>query len=142
MTKPHYQNQIQNFYDEFVDLLVFDAIILNEDRHFGNFGVLVDNHSNQIIAPAPLFDHGLSLLCYAMDEDFDTNYEKTRSPATYQDFIGFVKPLITMKQKEKLRKLINFKFNRHSRYNLPSKRLKALEKMIQNRAMLLLEKNN
>ena len=44
-------------------MLVFDAVILNEDRHFGNFGLLVDSHTNKIIAPAPIFDNGLSLLC-------------------------------------------------------------------------------
>ena len=42
-------------------MLVFDALIYNEDRHFGNFGVLRDNHSGNIIAPAPIFDNGLSL---------------------------------------------------------------------------------
>ena len=46
-------------------MLVFDALIYNEDRHFGNFGVLRDNHSGKIIAPAPVFDNGLSLFCYA-----------------------------------------------------------------------------
>lgn len=46
-------------------MLVFDALIYNEDRHFGNFGVLRDNHSGNIIAPAPIFDNGLSLFCYA-----------------------------------------------------------------------------
>ena len=78
-------------------MLVFDAVILNEDRHFGNFGLLVDSHTNKIIAPAPIFDNGLSLLCYAMDSDFNdiNTYVSTRLPATYQDFIGFVKPFMT-----------------------------------------------
>ena len=40
------------------DMLVMDAIICNTDRHFGNFGFLVDNRTNEIVAPAPLFDHG------------------------------------------------------------------------------------
>lgn len=51
-------------------MLVFDALIYNEDRHFGNFGVLRDNHSGNIIAPAPIFDNGLSLFCYAGKEDY------------------------------------------------------------------------
>lgn len=28
---------------EAVDMFIFDAVIFNEDRHKGNFGVLVDN---------------------------------------------------------------------------------------------------
>ena len=42
-------------------------------------------------------------------------------------------------QKEKLRKMINFKFKKHSRYNLPDKRLKRIEKFLQYRVQELLE---
>lgn len=137
----YYRNLGDNYYQELIDMLVFDAVILNEDRHFGNFGLLVDSHANKIIAPAPIFDNGLSLLCYAMEGDFeDTNtYVSTRLPATYQDFILFVKPLMTMRQKDKLRKLINFEFDKNTRYKLSNKRLKRLEKIIQERVRLLLE---
>ena len=137
----YYRNLGDNYYQELIDMLVFDAVILNEDRHFGNFGLLVDSHANKIIAPAPIFDNGLSLLCYAMEGDFeDTNtYVSTRLPATYQDFILFVKPLMTMRQKDKLRKLINFEFDKNTRYKLSNKRLKQLEKIIQERVRLLLE---
>lgn len=44
--RSYYQNLGDNFYQEFIDMLVFDAIILNEDRHFGNLGLLVDNKTN------------------------------------------------------------------------------------------------
>lgn len=136
----YYRNLGDRYYQELIDMLVFDAVILNEDRHFGNFGLLVDSHTNEIIAPAPIFDNGLSLLCYAMEGDFeDTNtYVSTRLPATYQDFILFVKPLMTFRQKDKLRKLINFKFDKNTRYKLSNKRLKQLEKIIQERVILLL----
>lgn len=43
------------------DMLVFDALIFNTDRHYGNFDFLIDSHTNRIIAPAPLFYHGNSL---------------------------------------------------------------------------------
>ena len=57
----YYQTLGQNFVDALEDMLVFDAIICNTDRHYGNFGVLVDNKTNAIAAPAPLFDHGNAL---------------------------------------------------------------------------------
>ncbi len=137
----YYRNLGDNYYQELIDMLVFDAVILNEDRHFGNFGLLVDSHINKIIAPAPIFDNGLSLLCYAMDGDFEdiNTYVSTRLPATYQDFILFVKPLMTIRQKDKLRKLINFQFDKNTRYKLSNKRLKQLEKIIQERVILLLD---
>ena len=59
----------KDFAEQIRSMLVFDALIYNEDRHFGNFGVLRDNHTGSIIAPAPIFDNGLSLFCYAGKED-------------------------------------------------------------------------
>lgn len=137
----YYKKLGESYYQELLDMLVFDAVILNEDRHFGNFGFLIDNKSNKIVGCAPIFDNGLSLLCYAMDDDFKNmnQYIQTRLPATYQDFIAFVKPRITKRQKEKLRKLIGFKFESHYKYRLPRKRLKYLEEIIQKRVLELLE---
>ena len=62
-------------------MLVFDAVIYNEDRHFGNFGVLRDNRSGKIIGAAPVFDNGLSLFNYAMPEDLADirAYARTRT---------------------------------------------------------------
>lgn len=139
--RSYYQNLGENFYQEFIDMLVFDAIILNEDRHFGNFGLLTDNQTNKIIAPAPIFDNGLSLLCYAMEDDFKNidKYIKTRQPASYQDFIAYVKPLMNSRQKEKVKKLLDFYFNTQSKYKLSKKRLKQLELVIQQRAGSLLD---
>ena len=63
-------------------MMIFDAVICNTDRHFGNFGLMVDNKTNSPISFAPLFDHGLSLLNYAMDDDLNSidEYVKTRMP--------------------------------------------------------------
>ena len=51
----------------------FDEIICNTDRHFGNFGLLIDNKTNRIIAPAPLFDHGNSLFNLAGKDVWDSD---------------------------------------------------------------------
>ena len=129
------------YYDTLVDMLIFDAVICNEDRHFGNFGLKVENKTNKIVGTAPIFDNGLSLFNYGMDnelEDIET-YAKTRLMATSQDFLLFAKEIITPRQKERIRKLINFKFKRHSRYNLDKKRLKIIEKFIQIRVQELLK---
>ena len=137
----YYKSLSDKYYDAFVDMIVFDAVILNTDRHFGNFGFMVDNRTNKICAPAPLFDHGLSLLTYAMDNDLQDweTYAKTRVPATYSDFTELAKQLMGHSQKEKLRKLINFKFKKHPRYNWSKKILKTVERVIQERVELLLK---
>ena len=128
------------YYDEFVDMLIFDALIFNTDRHGGNFGLLVDNKTNEPIALAPIFDNGLSLFNYAMDDELENieKYSKTRGSAFGVAHIEIAKEFITSRQKVQLRKMINFKFAKHPRYNLPAKRLKVIEEFLQKRVQELL----
>ena len=126
------------------DMVVFDAVILNSDRHYGNFGFLVDNRTNTITAPAPLFDHGLSLLNYAWgpdlrDKESIGRYADTLQPCVYDDFIGTAKSVLTHEHKNDLRKLLEFQFKRHRRYNLPEERLDLVEEIIHRQAMRLLD---
>jgi hypothetical protein len=123
------------------DMLVFDALIYNEDRHFGNFGLLRDNHTGEIIAPAPIFDNGCSLFNLAMKDDYENldEYAKTRFPAYGNTtFEGICRSFITARQVEKLRKLINFSFMRHPKLNLPEEHLTAIEKHLRKRASQLI----
>ena len=126
-------------------MLVLDAVIFNTDRHFGNFGFMIDNKTNKIAAPAPLFDHGNSLFNYAGRDDFESfaaleAYSKTLMPCTYDDFTGTAEKVLTPEIRDGLRHLLDFKFKKHPRYNLPDKRLKLLEDFVQKQARVLLEK--
>ena len=127
--------------NDLADMLVLDAIIRNTDRHLGNFGFLVDNHTNQLLRPAPIFDNGLSLYCYVMDNDLNnlSEQEKTLTPALYADFDEVALHVIGQKQKQELRHLLTFKFKKHSRYNLSDERVKMLESAIQGKVRYLLE---
>ena len=122
------------------DMLVFDSVIYNTDRHFGNFGVLRDNHTGKILGPAPIFDNGLSLFCYATPEklsDLD-NYAKTLSNPYNISYNRLCRGLMEKRQRDKLRALIGFSFQRHPSLNLPEERLKAIERKVQNRVAELL----
>ena len=126
------------------DMVILDALICNVDRHFGNFGFLIDNKTNQIVSPAPLFDHGNSLFNFAGQDAWESGealeaYIETLLPSVYDDFIGTAKALITPEHRQQLRHLLQFRFKKHSRYNLPEKRLRMIETQIQKRAKILLE---
>ena len=131
----------EEFYNEFADMLVFDALTFNTDRHTGNFGLLVDSHTNKVKAFAPVFDNGLSLFNIAMEDDLADieNYSKTRKPAMGGSYEEVVRAFISERQRVMLRKMINFKFTLHPRYNLPKSRLKGIEKFLQMRVNELLE---
>ena len=128
----YYSSLGKEFYDELCSMLVFDAVIYNEDRHFGNFGVLRDNHTGKILKPAPIFDNGLSLFNFAMADDINNleEYAKTRTTPYGVSFEEVCKAVMGSKQKSQLRRLLNFKFERHPSINLTEERLTAIEKQI------------
>lgn len=136
----YYKNISEDAYDELCSMLVFDAVIYNEDRHFGNFGILRDNHSGKIIGPAPIFDNGLSLFNFAMPDDFNnlSEYAKTRLTAYGVPFEDICKEVLGKKQATQLRKLLKFNFKRHPSINLPEQRLSEIENHIRIRARELL----
>ena len=128
-------------YEQIKSMLVFDAVIYNEDRHFGNFGVLRDNHTGKVTGAAPVFDNGMSLFNFAMPEDFQDldSYAKTRGTAYSVSFESVCQEVMGPIQARQLRKLIGFTFHRHPRLNWPEYRLEAIERHLQKRVRQLLE---
>lgn len=124
---------------KFADMMVLDALIFNEDRHRGNFGFIFDTDTYEIVDMAPLFDHNISLLCYAEEEDFNDKYVESRLPRFGQTFIQNAKLFLGFGAHRKLINMQNFKFERNTKLGLPEWRLKKLEKLVQNQVKLLLE---
>lgn len=76
----------------FSDLSKLDAIIFNEDRHFGNIAFIQGNNGFRL---APIFDNGLSLLAYTLQYRLDANitdfeYYMT-SKMFFREFMNTVK---------------------------------------------------
>lgn len=74
-------------WQQYIDrMLAVDFLILNRDRHGANIEVLRDRHRHSIRI-APLFDHGLSILCTCYNDEeierFDVMADKP-----CQNFIG------------------------------------------------------
>jgi len=116
--RAYYESLGTQFTDALDDMILLDAVICNTDRHFGNFGFLVDNRTNKIAAPAPLFDHGNSLFSLAGRAAWESDialeeYVSTLVPCVYDDFMEEAKSVLTSERKEKLRHLLNFRFAKH-----------------------------
>ena len=137
----YYDGLGTRYADAVRDMLIFDALVYNEDRHFGNFGLLRDNHTGQIKMPAPIFDNGNSLFNLAMPNDYANleEYAKTRAPAYGgTTFEGICQSFITARQIEKLRKMVNFSFKRNAKLNLPEEHLAAIERYLRKRSSQLI----
>ena len=126
--------------EEVRSMLVFDAVIYNEDRHFGNFGVLMESRTGRIYAAAPIFDNGVSLFNYAMPDDYKhlDAYAETRSTPYGIPYEVICRQVMGAAQRDQLKQMIGFTFKRHKQYNLPEKHLKAIEKQISLRVSELL----
>ena len=137
----YYRELGPGFADQLCSMLVFDALIYNEDRHYGNFGLLRDNRTGKFVAPAPIFDNGISLFCYGMKQDFDTleDYAATRTPPYGGTFEDVCKLAMGPLQKEQLRRMINFRFDDLEPVSLPRWRIEAIEEQLQRRVQQLLE---
>ena len=137
----HYDTLGGVFSESIRDMLVFDALIYNTDRHYGNFGLLRNSSTGEIIAPAPIFDNGAGLFAYAMPNEYENldEYALTRHPVyPNTTFEQLVKALITPRQVAQLRKMLNFTFSRHPKLNLPESHLTAIEKHLRKRATQLI----
>ena len=128
-----------NLEEAFGDMILFDALIYNHDRHLGNFGILKDNHTGEILGMAPIFDNGAGLLAYislSKLKDLDTfkDYYKNNNDFNMSndwiDFKDHVRKYCDDRQLNKLRKLDNFKFTKQPRYNLLEGRLEYLNILI------------
>ena len=67
-------------------MMVVDFLILNRDRHGANIEVLRSSRS-KTIHPAPLFDHGLSLLFSCADDSAVAEYD-VMADKRVNNFIG------------------------------------------------------
>lgn len=129
---------ILRLYDKaaFEDLMLFDAIIYNADRHLGNFGMIVDNNTGALLRPAPIFDNGLSLIATLEEaylNDIDTALARDKS---YFDipFTEQMRLYVQERHLEHLTKLCHFEFTKHPKYNLADSILEPINKHLQRRA--------
>lgn len=134
------------FKEKFADMIVFDSIIFNNDRHLNNFGVMKDNITGEYVSFAPIFDNGEGLLSKGDISAFDnqqafSNYINSNSVniSCYGvDYKELVKAFCNKSQIAKLRKVLTFSFQKHHKYNLPDNRIRLLENMVKNRASELI----
>lgn len=133
-----FYNKIGPFYS---DMMLFDSIIANHDRHLGNFGMIVDNNTGEYLRHAPLFDNGFSLLYGAAQSEFKSNLNDlfAAEHCKYFTLDRQAKLFVEKRHLKKLRKLLNFEFKKHSKYNITDETLKIMAKFVRFRAQRTIE---
>lgn len=103
--------------EAFKSMLVFDALVFNEERHMGNYGVLRDAGSGRVTGMAPLLDNNLSMFASATPDEFQVEAMLTRAktgrgafaPSLDEQAALVIGPI----QKRQLERLEGFSLVRH-----------------------------
>ena len=62
-------NDIENVREKLENMYILDFLILNEDRHLNNFGIIRDVNNLKWLDIAPIFDNGQSFNIVDLDQD-------------------------------------------------------------------------
>ena len=106
----------------FAGRAVFDALVANDDRHFGNFGFLFDGRTRRIVSAAPIFDNNLSLFIRDIDAGL-TAADMAQSAAWYKSPSNVLLDyqaayLVTDEMRDRLAALRGFEFSPHPAHPL------------------------
>lgn len=126
--------------DAFRRMCILDALILNVDRHSGNFGVLYDNDTLQVQKMAPVFDNNRSLL-FDLDSDQLKHPEwciRHSAPRLGADFIATARGLLTDSIRNDLLNLNGFRFAPHPDLPIDGERLDRLDQIVQSQLRSIL----
>lgn len=121
------------FEDDFKRMIVLDAVIMNPDRHFGNFGFIVNNDTFEVLDFAPVFDHNMSMLARAMAcdmEEIDSEYILELGHKIGPNFIPPARAFADDGTRSILRELRDQPLRLHPQYNLEKERTDFLEKQV------------
>ena len=79
--------------DEFRRMIVADCITLNSDRHFGNFGFLVNNKTFERTIMNPCFDFNMAFVPFA-EERFDYGNDTDGKKIDFDEYLSRRPPVI------------------------------------------------
>ena len=113
-------------------MVVADALILNVDRHLGNFGYLIDNDTLKPLQMAPVFDYNRSMLFHLSPKQFrEQNMEELFArPFTDGTFIDNARDMLTDEIIADLKKLHGFQFKKSGISDWADSRLQKYEQFI------------
>ena len=134
------------FLDRFYEMLVFDSVICNVDRHLGNFGFFVDNKSFEIVGVAPLFDHGMSLgwtYVSRIDGGLESYIERANRGSSYialgaDSFVDIGRKAIKHIDSSKVEALLNFRAESKPGFELHEPCAEFVSRLVQHQARKIL----
>ena len=130
------------FLESYNDILFFDCVICNPDRHYGNFGILTDTNAYSPISMAPIFDNGMSLGFNWTTKSRMSIIEMANEPGPcLQPDFGFIdtgKALLNEQRRAAIERLRNWEIPKHPMYNFPAEKYEAMNDLLQHQIKKIL----
>ena len=127
---------------EYEDMMIYDVLIGNRDRHLMNFGYLIDNNTGEYLEPAPIFDNGYSFFMGAARADLlPENMEQyiDQVECKFFDAETQTKYFLQKRHLKPIRSLLEFEFRNHPSCPIPNDFLQKMNFFVQHRARRTLE---
>lgn len=126
--------------DGLAQMLIYDYLSWNTDRHAGNLGVILDADTYELRRFAPLWDHGCSMLCYWNNTDDLDEYVTRSAPALYDSFEwGARIGKYILRNHHNVERLLNFEFDLTKIGDYPVERVLHIQAWLRRRAQKFLE---
>lgn len=127
------------------EMLLLDSLILNYDRHMGNYGFIVNNDTYKIVGMAPIFDQDCSLGNFVpiQYKSYADAYEMAleKEPRTEMgDYIEQARWSLTKDLKQRLIDMYPFHFVRlKTNVDLDDRRIAFMEYIVNNQIKRILQ---
>lgn len=125
----------------FREMLVLDALCFNEDRHAGNFGMIFNNDTLELVKMSPVFDLNISLLTYdkALTNIGDSLY--ARCPKLGEDFSRMGQIACNEVIRDRVKDIKDFSFSFRGDDVFSQERVCVLEAAVRKQAEAILSKD-
>ncbi len=127
--------------EDFRRMCILDSLTFNHDRHYGNFGALVNADTFGPIGMAPVYDNNRSLFP-ELDEDQLGNpdwYLTRCKPRLGRDFVTNARVLMTPEIRAELQNLRGFRFCGHGEIEISERRLDLLSDLVNRQIKAILD---
>ena len=129
--------------ERFREMLVCDSVTFNQDRHAGNFGVIIDNDTIKPLGMAPVFDFNLAFFPYVLNKEFENIGDKLLEygPKLGDDFTRLGQQALTDKTADRLKDIKDFEFSFKGDRKFTKERLDTIHSLINRQIDAVLSKD-
>ena len=131
--------------EDYKDIVFFDCVICNPDRHLGNFGLLKNTTGYFTVGLSPIFDNGRGLGALWVNNnsagDSIVEYTGKEGPRLLDnyDYVSAGRLYLDDRRRAALERLKGWTIPKHEKYNWPDWKYEAMNELLQHQVRQILK---